>query len=50
MQFLNHIYSIPVLFGHRILIPLKDLYFTKEIFTANALFESEHTYGPSFKD
>ena len=25
-QFLHHIYSIPVLFGHRILIPLKILY------------------------
>ena len=26
-QFLNHTYSIPVLFGQRILIPLKDFIF-----------------------
>ena len=29
MQFLNHTYSILVLFGHRILIPLKDFIFYK---------------------
>ena len=39
-NFWNHTYSIPVLFGHRILIPLKDFIFYKKIFTANVLFES----------
>ena len=39
MQFLSHTYSIPVLFGHRILIPLKDFIFYKNIYTANVPFE-----------
>ena len=29
IQFLSHTYSIPVLFGHRTLIPLKDFIFYK---------------------
>ena len=39
MQFLNHTDSIPVLFVHIILIPLKDFIFYKRNLTANVLFE-----------
>ena len=50
MQFLNHTYYNPVLFGHRILISLKDFIFYKKIFTANVLFEFNTHTAPLFKD
>ena len=48
LQFLNHTYSIPVLFVHRILIPLKDFVFYK-INRIYLLNRNAHT-APLFKD
>ena len=51
MQFLNHTYSVPVLFGHRILINIKRLYNLQKKPVRLMYFLNCNTYTvPLFKD
>ena len=51
MQFLNHTYSILILFGHRNLIPLKDFIFYKRNLYGSCTFLNRNVHTtPLFKD